>query len=253
MNRLKSLHEIEKIRLSCGLLSETLKAVRKIITEGITTRDIDFFIRDYCGKLGAIPAFLNYQGYPAAICTSVNGTVIHGIPNKRKLRAGDIISLDCGLEYEGFFSDAAFTHGVGRISSEAERLMKVTRECLDKAVSKAVAGNRINDISRAVYEHAKKNGYGVVREYCGHGVGFSQHEEPQVPNYVGRGPNPRIKEGMILAIEPMINLGKDDILVLEDGWTVVTEDGSLSAHYEHTVAVFRDRTEILTDWEPDHQ
>jgi methionyl aminopeptidase len=249
MNRLKSPQEIEKIRISCRLLSETLKAVKKIVGEGITTRDIDFFIRDYCRKLGATPAFLDYQGYPAAICTSVNETVIHGIPNKRKLRTGDIISLDCGLEYQGFFSDAAFTLPIGRVSSDAERLMKVTRECLDKAVSKAVTGNRINDISRAVYDHAKANGYGVVREYCGHGVGFSQHEEPQVPNYVGRGPNPRLKEGMILAIEPMINGGKDDILVLEDGWTVVTEDGSLSAHYEHTVAIFRDRTEILTDWD----
>lgn len=248
MTRLKTSGDIDKIRISCGLLSRVLAEVKAIAAEGITTRDIDEFVRSMSRKLGARPAFLGYQGYPSSICVSPNDTVIHGIPNKRKLRKGDIISLDCGLEYEGFFSDAAITLPIGRISGEAERLLEVTRECLDRAVSKAVSGNRISDISRAVYDHAVKNGFGVVQEYCGHGVGFSQHEDPQVPNYVGRGPNPRLKEGLVLAIEPMINAGTGDIVVLDDGWTVKTSDGSLSAHFEHTVAIFADHTEILTSW-----
>ena len=249
MIRLKTPAEIEKIRLSCKLLSETLQAVKSIVREGATTKDIDNFIRTYAQKLGARPAFLNYQGYPGAICASVNETVIHGIPNKRKLRNGDILSLDCGLEYEGFYSDAAFTMPIGEISSEAKRLLKITKECLVLGVAQAVYGNRISDISKAVYDHAKENGLGVVREYCGHGVGFAQHEDPQIPNYVSRGPNPRLKEGMVLAIEPMINQGTDDISVLDDGWTVITDDGKLSAHFEHTVVVFQDRTEVLTSWD----
>ncbi len=249
MIRLKTPSEMEKIRASCALLSDTLKAVRAVVQEGITTKDIDSFIRNHANKLGARPAFLDYQGYPAAVCASVNETVIHGIPNKRKLRGGDILSIDCGLEYEGFYSDAAFTMPIGSVSPGADHLLRITRECLERAVAKAVCGNRINDISQAVFEHAKGNGLGVVREYCGHGVGFSQHEDPQIPNYVSRGPNPRIKEGMVLAIEPMINEGGDGIEVLDDGWTVVTEDGSLSAHFEHTIAVFKDRTEVLTSWE----
>jgi methionyl aminopeptidase len=249
MIRIKSSEEINKIRKSCDLLSEILLAVRKIVFEGITTKDIDLFVRSECRRLGAKPAFLGYQGYPGAICTSPNDVVIHGIPNKRKLRDGDIISLDCGLEYKGFFSDAAFTLPVGNITPEAEKLLRVTRECLDRGVSQALFHNRVHDISRAVYDHAKKNGYGVVRDFCGHGVGHSQHEDPQIPNYVSSGPNPRLRQGMIIAIEPMINAGDDEVYVEDDEWTVRTRDGSLSAHFEHTVAIFDDRTEILTHWE----
>jgi methionyl aminopeptidase len=248
MLHLKTEKEIDGIRTSCRLLSQLLAEVKNTVAEGITTRDIDAFVRSRCKELGAKPAFLDYQGYPAAICTSPNETVIHGIPNKRKLKNGDILSLDCGLDYKGFFSDAAFTLPIGHISAEKEMLLRTTRECLVLAIEKAVCGNRVNDISRAVYEHAKRNGLGVVREYCGHGVGFSPHEDPQVPNYVSQGPNPRIKAGMVLAIEPMINAGGDDIELLDDDWTVVTADRSCSAHFEHTLAIFADHTEVLTMW-----
>jgi len=249
MIRLKTLEEIKRIKDSCTLLSELLRTLRPMVQEGITTKEIDLFVRGECKRLGVTPAFLGYQGYPAAICTSVNDVVIHGIPNKRKLKKGDIVSLDCGVEFRGFYSDAAFTIPVGPIDPQADQLLRVTRECLDLAIEKAVAGNRVHDISRAVYQHAKNHGYGVVREFCGHGVGFQPHEEPQVPNYVSRGPNPRLIPGMVLAIEPMINAGSDDVFVEEDNWTVRTADGSLSAHFEHTVAILEDRTEVLTFWE----
>lgn len=249
MIRLKTPEEVKGIRESCKLLSELLLALRGIVQEGVSTKDIDAFVRTECKRMGAAPAFLGYQGYPAAICTSVNDVVIHGIPNKRKLRKGDIISLDCGLEYHGYYSDAAFTLPIGTISPEALRLLQVTKECLELALGQAVAGNRVHDISRAVYQHAKANRLGVVREFCGHGVGLQQHEDPQIPNYVGRGPNPRLKPGMVLAIEPMINAGEDDVFVEEDNWTVKTADHSLSAHFEHTIAILEEGTEVLTQWE----
>ncbi|MDR1179566.1 MAG: type I methionyl aminopeptidase [Spirochaetales bacterium] len=241
--------DIEGIRESCNLLSRLLKELRGIVGEGITTKEIDAFVRKRCREMGARPAFLDYNGFPAAICTSPNETVIHGIPSKRKLRQGDILSLDCGLDYKGFFSDAAFTLPIGQVSSENQLLMKVTRECLDLAVQKAVCGNRVSDISRAVYEHAKKHNFGVVREYCGHGVGFSQHEDPQIPNYIAPGPSPRLKAGMVIAIEPMINAGTNDVKLLKDEWTVVTADGRCSAHFEHTLAIFADHTDVLTAWQ----
>jgi methionyl aminopeptidase len=249
MLRLKNDKELAGIRESCALLSEVLAELRETVTAGAATRDIDARARESIQKRGGRPAFLGYQNYPAALCISVNETVIHGIPSKYRLKPGDLVGLDCGVEYRGFFSDAALTLPVGRVSAEAERLLKVTRECLELAVAAARSGNRISDVSRAVFEHAHGAGFGVVREYCGHGVGFSPHEDPQVPNYPSRGPNPRLKEGMVLAIEPMINQGGDEIEVLEDGWSVVTLDRGLSAHFEHTVAVFEDRTEILTNWE----
>ena len=178
----------------------------------------------------------------------MNEEVIHGIPGKRRLKEGDIVGLDCGIDLEGYFSDAAITLPVGRVSEEAERLMRVTRECLERGIAAIVPGARIHDVSRAVFSHATANGYGVVRQYCGHGVGFEAHEDPQVPNYVSAGPNPRIVPGMVLAIEPMINLGKGDVKVLDDDWTVVTLDKKISAHYEHTVAVLADGVEVLTSW-----
>ena len=248
MIRIKCEKDILGIRHSCNLLSQLLKEVKNIVCEGITTKDIDAFVRTRCRELNAKPSFLNYNGFPAAICTSPNDTVIHGIPNKRKLRSGDIISLDCGLDCEGYFSDAAITLPVGKITSDLELLLKVTRECLALAVEKAVCGNRVSDISRAVYEHATKSNFGVVREYCGHGVGFSQHEEPQIPNYLCPGPSPRLKAGMVVAIEPMINAGGKDVEILNDDWTVVTCDGKCSAHFEHTIAIFADHTEVLTAW-----
>jgi methionyl aminopeptidase len=248
MIRLKSEREIEGIRESCRLLSLLLKEVKNIVAEGITTKDIDAFVRSRCREMDAKPAFLDYDGYPAAICTSPNDTVIHGIPGRRKLKKGDIISLDCGLNYKGFFSDAAFTLPIGEVSAENKLLMKVTRECLELAIAQAVCGNRVSNISRAVYSHALKHKFGVVREYCGHGVGFAPHEEPQVPNYPSPGANPRLRPGMVIAIEPMINAGGDGIELLKDEWTVVTADGRCSAHFEHTVAIFADHTEVLTAW-----
>ncbi len=246
MIRLKNDKEIAGIRASGQLLARVLDEVRKLVTEGVSTRELDSFARSFIESHGGRPAFLGYMNYPASLCVSLNNEVIHGIPGPRKLRQGDIVSIDVGVELNGYFSDAAVTVGVGAVSRQRERLMRVTRECLERGLAQAGPGNRVADISRAVYEHAAQHGCGVVREYCGHGTGFSMHEDPQVPNYVGGGPNPRLKEGMVLAIEPMINAGTGDVELLEDGWTVVTADGADSAHFEHTVAVLRDRMEILT-------
>ncbi|MDR2589347.1 MAG: type I methionyl aminopeptidase [Spirochaetales bacterium] len=248
MQRLKTAKDIDGIRESCVLLSRIFEELKSVVAEGITPREIDALVRSRAREMGAKPAFLGYRGFPAAICISPNDAVIHGIPGKRKLKSGDIVGLDCGLNLRGFFSDAALTLPVGRVTPESELLMRVTREALECAVGQAVCGNRISDISRAVYDTAKKNGLGVVRAYCGHGVGFSPHEDPEVPNYVHRGSNPRLKPGMVLAIEPMLTAGGDDVEVLDDDWTVVTADGSFSAHFEHTVAIFAGHTEVLTAW-----
>ncbi len=246
MIKLKNAREISKIRDSCRLLAETCKELVGLVEVGITPLELDQFTRDHIEKRGGKPAFLGYQGYPASLCVSVNHVVIHGIPDKRRLKEGDIISLDLGIDLDGYISDAACTVPVGRISQSARMLLARTEECLYRGIEQAKVGNRIKDISAAVYGHARENDLGVVKQFCGHGVGFSLHEDPQIPNYVGPGPNPRLQSGMVLAIEPMINLGGDDVEVLDDGWTVETADHSLSAHFEHTVALFEDRTEILT-------
>ncbi len=246
MIKLKNKEQIAGIRKSCKMLAEVYRELGEVIKPGITTVDLDKIARERIITRGGKPAFLNYNGFPGSLCTSVNSVVIHGIPGSRILSEGDIISLDLGISLNGFISDSACTFPVGNISGEAEKLLKVTNECLFLGIEKAIAGNRIKDISKAVFEHADNNGFGVVREFCGHGVGLSLHEEPQIPNYVGRGPNPRIKAGMVIAIEPMINLGTDDIFIHEDDWTVETLDKKLSAHFEHTIAVFESHTEILT-------
>lgn len=246
MIRLKNEKEIAGIRASGALLSETLQDALKLVQEGITTREIDAFVRSRIESKGGRPAFLGYMNYPASICISLNNEVIHGIPGARKLRRGDLVSIDLGVDLNGYFSDSAVSIGVDATTAARERLMRVTRECLERAIDKALPGNRVSDISRAVFDHATSHGCGVVREYCGHGTGFAMHEDPQIPNYVGSGPNPRLKEGMVLAIEPMVNAGTGDIELLEDGWTVVTADGRDAAHFEHTVVVLRDRVEILT-------
>ena len=246
MIKLKSESDIGKIRASCDILSETYREIVKMVDVGVSLLEIDSYTRDFIRKRGGKPAFLGYQGFPASICISVNSVVIHGIPDKRKVKAGDIVSLDLGVDLNGYISDAACTVPVGAISKEVETLLRVTRECLQLGIGQARAGNRVKDISSAVYDHADEHGFGVVRQFCGHGVGFSLHEDPQIPNYVGPGPNPRLKNGMVLAIEPMINLGSDEVEILDDGWTVETVDRSLSAHFEHTVAVFKEHTEILT-------
>jgi methionyl aminopeptidase len=246
MIRLKNPREIDGIRRSGRLLARALAALAGEAREGATTHDLDAFVRSYLSARGGRPWFLGYLGFPAAVCVSVNEEVIHGIPGPRRLRDGDLVSLDLGVELDGYFSDAALSVCVGRASGERRRLAATTRECLERAVAAARPGNRISDISRAVFDHASTNGFGVVREYCGHGVGFAPHEDPQVPNYVGGGPNPRLKEGMVLAVEPMINAGTGDIELAEDGWTVLTADGTDSAHFEHTIAITRNGMEILT-------
>lgn len=247
MIKLKSQDEIDRIRESCRLLERTHRKLAVMVEEGITTLELDRFARDFIQQNGGKPAFLGYMGYPASLCTSVNDVVIHGIPDNRKLKKGDIISLDLGIDLKGYFSDAARTIAVGQVSREVQNLIDVTRSCLYAGIDQAREGNRIHDISSAVFEHADAYGFGVVRDYCGHGVGFSQHEDPQIPNYVSRGPNPRIKAGMVLAIEPMINMGTWEVTLMEDDWTVKTADGMYSAHWEHTIAVYKDHTEILTE------
>ena len=246
MIRLKNHDEIQRIKESGSILAELLKELEKIVEPGITTLELDRFSRDFVERKGAKPAFLGHLDYPASLCASVNNEVIHGIPGKRKLQSGDIIGLDFGVNYKGYISDAAITLPVGGISDSARKLMTTTEEALRLAIEATREGGRIRDISTAVYTQARGAGFDVVREFCGHGVGFEVHEAPQIPNYIGRGPNPRLKEGMVLAIEPMINAGGSEIAILGDDWTVVTADGSLSAHFEHTVAVTRDGVEILT-------
>ena len=249
MIRLKTAAEIDRIKESCQLLGKMYDDLVPRVKPGVTTKELDEAAHHFIVSHGGIPAFLDYEGYPATLCASVNEVVIHGIPSNRKLVEGDIIGLDCGINLDGYMSDAALTVPVGKISAEAEKLLSVTRECLDRAIAAVKPGARIHDISRAVYGLAVSNRYGVVRQYCGHGVGFENHEDPQIPNYVSPGPNPRIIPGMVIAIEPMINLGTGDVKELDDDWTVVTLDRKISAHYEHTVAVYPDgHVEVLTHW-----
>ena len=246
MRRLKSGYDIRRIRESAALVKETLGILRGHVGPGVRTRQLDAIAAEHLAARGARPSFFGYMDYPATICVSINNEVIHGIPGRRRLREGDIVGLDLGVEIDGYYADAALTVPVGRISADLQRLLNTTQECLRRGIAKAVAGNRVRDVSRAIYNHARSAGYGVVRQYCGHGLGFAVHEDPQVPNYPGTGENPRLKPGMVLAVEPMLNAGTGDISVLADGWTVVTGDGLPSAHFEHTIAIFKDRTEILT-------
>jgi methionyl aminopeptidase len=246
MIRLKNQSQLEGIRRSCRLLADVFALLEPLVVPGVSTKELDEAAEKAIRDGGGEPAFLGYMGYPASICASVNEVVIHGIPNGAKLKEGDIISIDMGINLSGFYSDRALTLPVGKIDQNKQRLMDITRECLDIAISRAIPGNRIKDISRAVFEHADSAGYGVVRDFCGHGTGIELHEEPQVPNYVGRGPNPRLKPGMVLALEPMINQGTHEVVILDDEWTVVTADRKPSAHFEHTVAILEDGTEILT-------
>lgn len=248
MMKLKSLDDIEGIRKSCRLLAHTFEYIAGIIHEGMTGNALDAKAEEFIRDHGGVPAFKGYSGFPATLCISLNEAVIHGIPDKRPFKSGDLVGIDCGISLNGFISDAAHTFPIGIISPELHKLCKIAEESLYLGIAEALQGRRINDISRAIYRHNKREGYGVVRSYCGHGVGFEVHEDPQVPNYVGNGPNPRIKPGMVLAIEPMVNLGVDDVYVADDGWTVLTSDRKPSVHFEHTVAVLADRTEILTLW-----
>jgi methionyl aminopeptidase len=248
MIRLKNAVQIDGIRASCRLLRKMYDELLPWIKVGMTTGEISDFCERFMTHHGGTPAWF-HEGFPYAICTSLNEEVIHGLPSpKRRIKDGDLLSLDVGIDLGGYISDAAVTVGVGQVSLEAGRLIAVTHECLWAGIAACTAGNRISDITRAVYDVATKASCGVVSTYCGHGVGLEVHEDPSIPFVPGsRGANPRIQAGMVLAIEPMINLGTGDVEDLDDGWTVVTADGRLSCHEEHTVAVFADHTEVLTE------
>jgi methionyl aminopeptidase len=239
--------QIDRIQEASLIAARVLDEIGSIIDVGISTFEIDRLARDVIVKSGAKPAFLGYKGFPAAVCTSINEVVVHGIPQKNiKLNNGDIIGVDIGVLYKGYYGDTARTFAAGSISSDAEKLMNVTRESLYRAIEKCADGNRISDVSHTVEEYVVQNGFSAVREFVGHGIGKNLHEEPSIPNYGPPGKGPRIKEGMVLAIEPMINMGTYKVEVLDDDWTVVTKDRRLSAHFEHTIAVIEGKAEILT-------
>jgi methionyl aminopeptidase len=244
---IKSPSEIDKMRTSGIALRKVHDAVKAAVRVGATTMDLERAAVAKVDELGVKAAFLGYHGYPAVLCTSVNEQVIHGIPNdKSVLHEGDVVSVDCGVIVDGYYSDAAVTHPVGAIAPKVQKLLRVTEASLYAAIDKAVVGGRLFDISNAVQVMCEAEGYGVVQEFVGHGIGKSMHEDPQVPNYGDPGKGPRLKAGMVLAIEPMINLGTAEVKVLEDGWTAITIDGSVSAHFEHTVAITKDGPVILT-------
>lgn len=243
---LKSQKEIEKIRRSCQLVAQTLEALKGLIKPGVTAEELDRFAEEFIRKRGGVPAFKGYRGYPKTLCVSVNEEVVHGIPDKRRLKEGDIVSLDLGIVIDGYYGDAAITVAVGEVSELAKRLIKVTEEALYKGIEQARPGNRLTDISHAIQRHVEEAGFSVVREFVGHGIGRQLHEDPQVPNFGPPNRGPRLEAGMVLAIEPMVNAGTWQVRISENGWTVVTADGGLSAHFEHTVAITSNGPEILT-------
>lgn len=243
----RSAAELEKMRAAGRLVGEVLTELTARVAPGVTTAELDELAEARIRRAGAVPAFKGYHGYPATICASINEEVIHGIPNGRRvLNEGDVISIDVGASLDGYFGDSAVTLAVGQVSEGAATLLRVTDESLYKAIEAVKPGGRISDIGHAVQKHVEAYGFSVVREFVGHGIGQRMHEEPQIPNYGEPGRGPRLTEGMVLAIEPMVNAGKAAVKVLQDGWTAVTRDGSLSAHFEHTVAVTADGPWILT-------
>ena len=242
----KSLEEIELIRESSLLVSKTLAEVAKIIKTGVTTLALDKMAFEFIKDHGAIPAFLNYGGFPNSLCISPNEQVVHGFPNDHLIKEGDLISVDCGVIKNNYFGDSAYTFSIGEVDAEKQKLCKVTQECLNLAIEKAVVGMRIGDIAFAVQHHAESNGFGVVRELVGHGVGVKLHEKPEVPNYGKRGSGIKLEEGMVIAIEPMINAGKPGVKFWSDGWTVTTVDNKPSAHFEHTVAIKKGKADVLS-------
>ena len=245
----KNLEEIEKIRESDLLVSKTLAEVAKIIGEGVKTIQLNKLAEEFIRDHGGIPAFLNYNGFPYSLCISLNDQVVHGFPGEYVIKDGDIVSVDCGVVLDGFVGDSAYTFPIGNVDPETLRLLKVTKECFYLAIDKAVVGMRIGDVGYAVQEHAEKNGFGVVKELVGHGVGFKLHEKPEVPNYGRRGSGIKLEEGMVIAIEPMINGGKAGVKFWDDGWTVSTIDKKPSAHYEHSVAVKRGKADVLSTFQ----
>jgi len=244
----KTKEEIELIRLSSLLVGRTLAAVAAEIKPGVTTAAIDKIAETFIMDNGGKPAFKGYRGFPGTLCVSPNAQVVHGIPGKYELRDGDIISVDCGVVMNGFYGDSAFTFPVGNVKAEILKLLRVTKESLYKGLEKAIVGGRLGDISEAVQFHAESNGFSVVRELVGHGVGKNLHEEPEVPNYGRKGSGPKLAEGLVIAVEPMINMGKRNIKQERDGWTITTADGLPSAHFEHTIAVRDNKADILSSF-----
>ena len=238
--------EIEIMREAAQIVSRTLGLIASEIRPGVTPLYLDRIAEEYIRSQNAIPGFLGLYDFPNTLCISINEQVVHGIPTDRVLKEGDIISVDCGALYEGFYGDHAYTFEVGEVAPKIKKLLEVTKECLDLGVAETKAGNRIEDIGFAIQQHAEKHGYGVVRELVGHGIGRTMHEDPQVPNYGRRGRGKKIQEGIVLAIEPMINLGTANVKTLEDEWTIVTADGRPSAHFEHDVAVVNGKPEVLS-------
>jgi methionyl aminopeptidase len=243
---LKQPDEIDKARASNRIVAEVLNVLREKVKPGLTTRELDKIAEGVTEKRGARPAFKGYRGYPYSLCTSVNEEVVHGMPSNRILVEGDIIGLDFGVCYQGLYGDSAITLPVGRVSEQATRLMQVTEQSLYSAIHQACDGNRLGDISAAVQETVEAAGYSVVRDFVGHGIGKNMHEDPQIPNFGKKGRGIELERGMILAIEPMVNAGKYKVKILSDGWTVITVDGSLSAHFEHSVAITDNGPEILS-------
>lgn len=244
---IKTEHELKIMREAAKVTAHILDEMMETIIEpGITTATIDRLVEAKIRKYHMIPAFKGYGGFPASICASVNDEIVHGIPSSRKLAEGDIISIDTGTIYKGYYSDAARTYAVGEISEEAEKLIRVTKESFFKGIEFAKVGNRLGDISHAIQAHVEGNGFSVVKEFVGHGIGSNMHEEPQIPNYGPAGRGPRLAQGMVLAIEPMVNAGTDDLVVLEDEWTTRTVDGKYAAHYENTVVITDGEPELLT-------
>ncbi len=243
---LKTEQEIEYMRAAGRIVGQTLAVMKKTISPGITTQELDHIAEQFIRRAGAVPAFKGYCGFPASICSSINEQVVHGIPGSRQLKSGDIVSIDIGVKLNRYYGDAAITVPVGEVDAEILKLLSVTEQALNKGIEQAIKGNRLSDISHAVQLHAEAYGYGVVRDYVGHGIGQRMHEDPQIPNYGPPGRGPLLKSGMTLAIEPMINCGTPDVEVLADDWTVVTVDRRISAHFEHTVAITEGEPEILT-------
>jgi methionyl aminopeptidase len=249
MVHLKTEEEIEILRQSSLLVGKTLAEVAKLLEPGVTTVHLDGIAEEFIRDSGAVPGFKGLYGCPSTLLCSVNEAVVHGLPTERPLEHGDVVSIDCGVLMNEFYGDSAYTFKVGEVSPEVDQLLKVTQECLKMAIEQACAGNRIGDIGHAIQQHAEKHGYGVVRELVGHGLGRSLHEEPEVPNYGRRGRGTKLKEGMTLAIEPMINMGVREVEQLDDGWTIVTADRKPSAHFEHDIVVKKGRAEVLSTFE----
>jgi len=242
---LKTPGEIELMDAANRIVLEVIEGVGRMVAPGVTPRELDRFAERTIRAAGAVPAFLRYRGYPATLCISVDDVIVHGIPNDRPLREGQIVGIDCGVLYKGYYGDAARTFAVGRVDPEAERLLAVTERALELAVQQVRPGARLSDIGHAVQRHAEENGFSVVREFSGHGIGTSLHEDPQVPNFGEPGKGPKLKPGMVLAIEPMVNAGSSDVRVDPDGWTARTVDGSRSAHFEFSVAVTGGGAKVL--------